>query len=75
MSDEESLSLTLKDEGVVSLKFDLDWLAAELAHQDTQTLITLIDKIDTESADWRFMEALEEWAHRKKSEEYEDPYG
>lgn len=61
----EPNSLTFTEFEIGSLTFDLDQLAALLAQQPMDRLMVLIDKIDYETADWRFFEALDAWMKRK----------
>jgi hypothetical protein len=73
--DSEPNSLTFTEFWIDSLTFDLDTLAALLAQQPMERLIALVDKIDYETADWHFFNALDTWMKNKLSQEIEDPYG
>ena len=64
----ESNSLTFTD-FITSLTFDMEQLAALLAQQPMDRLIALVDKIDYETGDWRFFEALAVWMKNKLSSE------
>lgn len=68
----EPTGMTFTNVEVISFTIDLNTLAATLARQPRATLISLIEKIDAETGDWSFFDALDAWIKLKLSEEIEE---